>query len=239
MKQLLKRTILPAPGPRRLPLGIGLGLTMWIDFDYQTRTYLGLYEIELNRYLRPILETGATAFDVGAQHGYDSLVIAGHTGSRVAAFDCEPACARLMRRNFELNPGLANLLEPVEACVGDQPEQTGLDEYAYAESGFVPDFIKVDVDGGELGVLRSARRLLADRGPALIVETHSAGLERACGRLLAERGYRLVVVNQRRFMPDHRPTTELNRWLVARRPGDPVRRSSEPRGGAGFASVHG
>ena len=73
LKRLAKRAILPAPGPRRLPIGIGRGLTMHIDFAHQTRTYLGLYEIELNRYLRRILKPGFTAFDVGAQHGYDAL----------------------------------------------------------------------------------------------------------------------------------------------------------------------
>lgn len=188
---------------------------MQIDFAYQTRTYLGLYEVELNRYLHRVLKPGCTAFDVGAQHGYDSLVIAGLTRSRVAAFDCEPTCARIMERNFQLNPALASLLEPVEAAVGEEAEQTGLDDYAYSEPGFVPDFIKIDVDGGELGVLRSASRVLAERRPPLIVETHSARLEHACARLLSERGYKPVIVNQRRFLPDHRPTTELNRWLVA------------------------
>lgn len=215
MKQLLKRALLPAPGPRRLPIGIGRGLTMHIDFAYQTRTYLGLYETELNRYLRHVLRPGWKAFDVGAQYGYDSLVIAGLTGSRVATFDCDPTCSRAMERNFQLNPRLAGLLEPVEAAVGDGADQTGIDEYAYSEAGFVPDFLKIDIEGGELGALRSARRLLAERRPALIVETHSAGLERACGELLIGQGYKPVVVNQRRVLPDYRPTTEANRWLVA------------------------
>ena len=215
MKQLVKRAILPAPGPRRIPIGIGRGVTMHIDFAHQTRTYLGLYEIELNRYLRRILKHGSTAFDIGAQHGYDSLVIARLTGSRVAAFDCEPAYARMMSRNFHLNPRLAGLLEAVKATVGDAAEEVGIDEYAYSERGFVPDFIKIDIEGGELGALRSAQRLLTERRPALIVETHSTELERGCGCLLTACGYMPVVVNQRRLLPDYRPTRELNRWLVA------------------------
>ena len=117
-------------------------------------------------------------------------MIADLTGSWVAAFDCEPTCIRFMERNFQLNPALAGLLRPVEAEVGDGPEQTSLDDYAYSEFGFVPDFIKIDVDGGELGALRSASRILAERRPALIVDTHSAELERACGQLLSEYGYK-------------------------------------------------
>jgi hypothetical protein len=51
-KQLAKRLVLPAPGPRRRPAGLGRGVRMEIDFATQTRTYLGLYEIERNRFLR-------------------------------------------------------------------------------------------------------------------------------------------------------------------------------------------
>ena len=77
-------------------------------------------------------------------------MIAGRTGSRVAAFECEPTCARSMERNFQLNPRLEGLLDAVEATVGDAADETGIDDYASSERGFVPDFIKIDVDGGEL-----------------------------------------------------------------------------------------
>jgi hypothetical protein len=215
MKQTVKRALLPAPGPRRLPLGIASGVRMQIDFQHQSRTYLGLYEIELNRPLRRILRPGVTAFDVGAQHGYDALVIAKHTQARVVSFECEEECVRGMDATFALNPELAPLVTTVEAMVGDGDGALGLDEYAYGDDGFVPDFVKLDIEGGELAALRSARRLLTERRPALVVEVHSAALERDCGRLLVEHGYAPTVVHQRRVLPDHRPTDEVNRWLVA------------------------
>jgi hypothetical protein len=49
----------------------------------------------------------------------------------------------------------------------------------------------------------------------MIVEIHSAELERGCGELMIDHGYRVTIVNQRKIAPDHRPTKELNRWLVA------------------------
>ena len=76
-----------------------------------------------------------------------------------------------------------------------------------------PDFIKVDVDGGELDVLQSAESTLS-QVPALIVETHSAELERACGRLLVDHGLRVTVVSQRKLGTEMRPIPH-NRWLVA------------------------
>lgn len=214
MKQAIKRAVLPGPGPRRLPFGIARGVRMRIDFEHHTRTYLGLYEIELNRHLRRHLRGGVTAFDVGAQHGYDALVIAKHTRAAVVSFECDPVCLRGMTQTFALNPELGPLISPVEAIVGDAPGQLGLDDYAYGE-GFVPDFIKLDIEGGEMAALRSAHRLLSERGPVLIVEVHSADLERDCGRLLVDHGYRVLIVNQRWAWPDHRPTAATNRWLVA------------------------
>jgi hypothetical protein len=186
---------------------------MWIDFQYQTRTYLGLYEIELNRHLRRILRPGVTAFDVGVQHGYDSLVIAKHTCTSVAAFECDPACVAGMTENFALNPNLANLIRPVQAMVGDEAGLLGLDDWAYG-GGFVPDFIKLDIDGGEVAALRSAQQILSERHPPLIVEVHSPELERDCGKLLVGHGYRPIIVSQRKIAPDYRPTAH-NRWLVA------------------------
>ncbi len=214
MKQTIKRALLPGPGPRRLPLGIGRGVRMTIDFQHQTRTYLGLYEIELNKYLRRVLQPGVSAFDVGAQHGYDSLVIGKHTGAPVAAFECDPQCAARLAGSLALNLALKDLVVPVNAMVGDEAGQLGLDEWAYASGGFVPDFVKLDIDGGEVGALRSAARILQERHPALIVEVHSLALERDCERILASHGYATTVVPQRKFFPDRRPI-EHNRWLVA------------------------
>jgi len=213
MKQAVKRVVLPSPGPRRLPVGIARGVRMRIDFATQTRTYLGLYEIELNRHLRRALRGGMTAFDVGAQHGYDSLVIAKHTRSPVAAFECEPARVAELRDSIALNPTLIGLVRPVEAMVGDGPGQLSLDRWAYGE-GFVPDFIKLDVDGGELAALRSAERILRERHPSLIVEVHSLVLEQECATVLGDHGYRPVIVSQRAILPDFRPDAH-NRWLVA------------------------
>jgi FkbM family methyltransferase len=212
-RHVIKRSVLPSPGPRRLPFGIGRGLRMRIDFEYQTRTYLGLYEIELNRYLRRVLLPGVTAFDIGVRHGYDSLVIAQHTRARVAAFEGDATCLAVMRANFALNLGLADLIEPVSAMVGTAAGCLRLDDWAYG-GGFVPDFIKLDIDGGEVDALRSAERILSERHPQIIVEVHSAELEWECGAILVGHGYRPLIVSQRTLLPDWRPS-EHNRWLVA------------------------
>jgi hypothetical protein len=76
------------------------------------------------------------------------------------------------------------------------------------------DFVLIDVDRAEAGVLSGATGLLLHQRPRLIVECHSAGLERACGDLLLELGYEPRVVTQRRLLPQNRGIPH-NTWLVA------------------------
>ncbi len=212
-KQRIKRAILPAAGPRTLPFGVSRGLRMQIDFQRQTGQYLGLYEIEVARHLRRLCRGGRVSFDVGAREGYDALICAKLTGAPVLSFEAEPANLPLMQETFALNPTLAALVTPVLGYVGDGGGDTlRLDDFV--DEARPPGFVKVDVEGAEESVLRGAERLLAGHRPALIVETHSWDAEAACGRLLASYGYRLTIVNQRRVLPDHRPTGH-NRWLIA------------------------
>jgi Methyltransferase FkbM domain len=192
---------------------------MYIDPATQTRLFLGLYELELNRYLRRLVTRGSVAFDVGGQHGYDALVIAKLTRAQVTSFECVPANIFSMERNFALNPALQPVLTAIHATVGTGENTLSLDDYAYSPTGFLPDFMKIDIEGAEVEALRGARQILADARPSVIVETHSAHAEDKCGALLAHHGYRPVIVNQRRVLSDYRPGIEHNRWLVASRPG--------------------
>jgi len=188
---------------------------MTIDFSVQTRAFLGLYELELNRHLRRLCLPGTRSFDVGAQFGYDALILAKLGEEQVASFEPDPASLEVMIANFALNPMLGPLIYPVQALVGTGSGNTlSLDDYVASAEGFMPDFVKVDVDGAEAEVLEGARRLLAERRPHLLVEVHSEHLERVCGRLLVDHGYRPIIVNQRTVLREYRPIAH-NRWLVA------------------------
>ena len=216
IKREVKRVLLPGPGVRTVPFGLARGVKMHIDFAFLTQTYLGVYELELNRFLKQILTPGVTTFDVGVQWGYDSLMAGNRTGASVAAFECDPRCVEVIRKNFDANPRLRHLLRVVPGVVGNGPGDIGLDRWAFGDGGFVPDFIKIDIDGGEVEALQSARTILAEHKPHVLVETHSYELERVCGTLLVEHGYSPIVVNQRKVWPEVRPIPH-NRWLVALR----------------------
>jgi methyltransferase FkbM-like protein len=216
----LKNQALPAgPVLRRLPCGIGAGTRMEVDFHHHTKLYLGLYEIEINRYIRELCASSVSCFDVGGQTGYDALVLARLTPGRVVSIDCDPTAAARMRRVFASNPRLRDRLSVIETTVGRCTDAAGgvrsLDEIAYSPESFVPDFVKLDIDGGEADALTGSERLLRDHRPHLIVETHSPELEAACAETLRAAGYAPSIVNQRSWLKDLRPPAH-NRWLIAR-----------------------
>jgi hypothetical protein len=205
---------------RRLPVGIGSGIRLSIDFRSETGLYLGLYERELNKHITALCRPGAGCFDVGGHLGYDALVLAKLSkGGRVASFEAEAdRCARI-EEAVRANPSFASRVTVHNTFVGRAPggeAVIALDEFAYDSDGFIPDVIKMDIEGAELDALAGAQRLLSERKPGLIVEVHSAELEEACAKLLRRHAYVPEVVRQRRLFPDNRPAGDVNRWLVAR-----------------------
>ena len=214
----VRRRLLPDGNrTRALPLGIARGLRMNIDFGRgQTRLYFGLYETELNGHLRRLCRRGFCSFDVGAQFGYDSLVVAKLTGARVIAVECDAELVEETKANVAANPEIEHLIEVRQAFIDSEtdPSRNRLSLDELAEETFVPDFVKMDIEGGEAAALDGFRSVLLSRRPNLIVEVHSGALEEQCLDTLRASGYTPLIVNQRRWFGDYRPS-EHNRWIVA------------------------
>ncbi len=156
------------------------------------------------RAFRDAVGPGMTALDVGANVGAYSLLLGQWVGPTGAVFAFEPAPAAYdgLQRHIRLN-SLAAIVTPVRAAVGsassatarllveptagesrlatatdtaattvDVP-MTAIDEFCMRER-LTPDFIKIDVEGAELDVLRGARETIRrTRGRlALFVEMH-------------------------------------------------------------------
>jgi precorrin-6B methylase 2 len=218
--KLVAEPLLPdGPAVRRIPLGLARGVRMEIDFSFQSRLYAGIFEIELARTFRALCRPGTDCFDVGAREGYFTLALAKlSAGGRVLAFEVDPAWCDSLRRNIDANPFLVPRPEVRQAHVAASTDHergdVTLDDSAFSDDGFVPDLIKIDIEGGELRALRGAERILAERSPHLVIETHSLELESGCAELLAGHGYRPRVVKPRRWLPEVR-TAHHNCWLVA------------------------
>jgi FkbM family methyltransferase len=162
-----------------------------LNFDFYERS-------EMDMMFR-IIEPGFTVFDIGANIGWYSLNIAKTVPNvRIMAFEPLPETFGQLSRNIELNEvtnvqaysfGFSNKEQelPFYFC----PDSSGsasaaniggrndaklvrcrvrrLDDFV-AESGVVPDFIKCDVEGGELFVFQGGMESIRKHKPVILSE---------------------------------------------------------------------
>jgi hypothetical protein len=189
----------------------GPGRWMRLTGPESARIYLGLYEIELNHWIRRLAGPGVETFDIGAQYGFDAIMFARLTHSRVLTVEADKELEDLIRENIGRN-GLTRLVQPHFGWVGDGTDGTVTIDQLSSDH-FVPSFVKLDIEGAEGAALRGATETLS-KCDSWLIETHSLAVENECLGILTDHGFRIEIQNQRRWLPDHRPT-EHNRWVVA------------------------
>jgi FkbM family methyltransferase len=179
----------------------------------------------VDRFLRP----GMTVIDVGAHHGYYTLLASKRVGKRgrVISFEPSPREQRALSLNLRLNrcknvivEGLAlsdengesdlyvledrasgcNSLKPpdVSAHMSHQRVKVARLDQCLANLGVDQvDFIKLDVEGGELAALQGAGELLTRRPrPVILAEVQDVRTQpwgyraRDILAYLSDRGYR-------------------------------------------------
>ncbi|HXN62726.1 MAG TPA: FkbM family methyltransferase [Acidimicrobiales bacterium] len=178
------------------------------------RVYSGLYQVELNRWIRRLLAPRPAIFDIGAQYGFDAIMFARLGSPEVLTVEANPELKGVIERNVQRNDMGDRVTIDIN-WVGDGTGDTvTLDQLA--EGSFMPGFIKMDIEGAEASALRGAPRVLRDCDRWLIA-THSLDVENECLTLLCQHGFLIETVDQRRWLPDYRPTVH-NRWIIARRP---------------------
>jgi alpha-maltose-1-phosphate synthase len=154
------------------------------------------WNLDEYRSFRRSLRPGAVALDIGANLGSYALLFGQWVGStgRVYAFEPVPEIRAALERHIALND-LTGVVVPVAAAASDatgrapfatsglhgisrlatahQPaplavETITVDEFC-AREAIRPDFIKIDVEGAELAVIRGARNTLRACGNELTV----------------------------------------------------------------------
>jgi FkbM family methyltransferase len=170
----------------------------------------GSFEAALMEFIGRHLPRGATVCDVGANIGVYTVFCSDVVGSegRVVSVEAHPRTFSFLERNVRSN-GCTNAIL-IHTAVGDRsgvvtlewdPENSGathvakpnvtgttvplvtLDD-ALAEQGIASlDYLKIDVEGYEINVLKGARRIITN-SPKLVVQTE---VDR---RHLARYGYR-------------------------------------------------
>jgi len=209
----------------RLPFGSKWALEE-SALDAQLRS--GAFERAETRFVEAILRPGMTALDIGAHHGYYTLLASMLVGSqgRVIAFEPSPRERTRLERHVRLNKcanvrieqvalgaslGKAELflVEGVEDyCNSLRPpavsaetrrvsvDVTTLDEFLSSAGLTDVHFVKLDVEGAELDVLKGARSHLKQSSrPIFMVEVYDIRTRpwgyaaRDIVRFLAERSF--------------------------------------------------
>lgn len=196
--------------------------------------YMGDLEPRISQIARKILRPGDTVLDIGANLGWFSLVarsVVGPSG-HIHAFEPQPSVNALFRATIVMNSannitlhevalseddGLAELhvlagnygAARLSDVSGDQWSTIEIQTVSagqYLESLDLPPIrmIKIDVEGHEETVFRSAERFFRERGPdTIIFESFGDGplLERPVARLLSDYGYKILSLDRTLLSP--------------------------------------
>lgn len=102
--------------------GDSRGLRMALDLQSEKDYWLGTYEVELQAAIREWVQPGWTAYDLGANIGYISLLLARAVGPQghVLAVEALPGNVIRLLQNVDLN-GLDRIVEVLSAAVNDRP----------------------------------------------------------------------------------------------------------------------
>jgi FkbM family methyltransferase len=171
--------------------------------------------VELN-YLKTIVPLQATILEVGANIGnhlvYYALFM---EPKRIIPIEPNPAALILLKKNIELNKITTADASLLGFGVGDayghcdlyEPEQSnmGATRLISTDKGAIEvfpldaklkdkiDFMKVDVEGMEMEVLRGARQLIENSQPILFIEIMNANIE-AFRLWTKEKNYRVIKI---------------------------------------------
>lgn len=184
---------------------------MKLNFHYDLRLFLGLYEVETQRWFKRLVKPGYKSFDVGGLGGYDALLLSKLSGGgEVISFECEAPAIEEMEETFRRNP---YPIQAVSAFVSDQNNDREMTLDAAADQFFIPDFMKIDIEGAEAKALVGSSRIIHARKPNMIVEVHGRDIEAQCIQILNGYGYSPKIVDRNKIMGEKRPM-DHNRWLI-------------------------
>jgi hypothetical protein len=221
MKNWIKKKLVgKGLGFHKVKFGIAKGLKYFLDTKDKTQLFLGLYEIEIHKYFKKYAQKADIMFDIGAAYGYYSLIYRKfNKNGQIYSFD--PGVGKfdeIYRKNFNENFGTFENVNLSGKLVGNNPtdEFIKIDDVLKNKTGKTVLF-KIDVDGGELDVLKSGLESFKNNKCYFVVETHSFKLEEDCVALLRHEGFTVKIIKNgwyRIFIKDLRPL-ELNRWFIA------------------------
>ena len=198
---------------------------------------MGGYEPEISDTIAGLIKHGQPAWDVGANVGIVSLLMANHGASEVLAFEPDQLNSSIFLDQVRANPQLSDRIELVPVAASNHCGQVSFVSNGASESHIAygdesdsksvqcvtldsmlekraaPSFVKVDVEGAEVFVLEGASRLLSEFHPTFLIEVHSREKCADCLRLLNASRYDVRYLHWRDQSNGHILATPKDRRL--------------------------
>jgi FkbM family methyltransferase len=198
--------------------GLRLAVSQHVSHAHIRGTYEPDSLLAIDRFVRP----GDVCYDLGASIGYLTLLMA-RRARHVYAFEPSPVAAEEMRKHVAANRFSNITIVPQPVSDSRQVVEFGISDTAFdsyigggrgtwpmltlttvtldefTETHPPPDFLKIDVEGEEVNVLRGARKILETKRSIIWCELHSAELGRDVLAILSEYGYRVTTLSGEGF----------------------------------------
>ena len=177
-----------------------------------------IYEYEKQVLFSRIIREGTVVYDIGAHAGFHTLLASSLVGPKGKVFSFEPSARNIeyLRRHLKINrcdnvavleaavaegEGSAFLEEGQEYAVGLvgrlcaqgslKVKTVSLDSLVLSGKIPPPQYMKIDVEGAELRVLRGARKTLDTYSPVIFLSTHGFDVHNQCRDFLIALNYSL------------------------------------------------
>lgn len=176
------------------------------DFEHENLFWLGGMDRWDIFHLQSLLSSGSVFYDIGANFGYYSLMLAHSLNGdcSIRSFEPNPKTYQRLRTNIQLNHlqevvktfpialsdsnGTGTLIERADNSGASRlgNDSTGisvdvrtLDSFCNEKSEERLDAVKIDVEGYEVRVLHGAHQTISKFKPAIVIEFWTPGLKRA------------------------------------------------------------
>jgi FkbM family methyltransferase len=197
------------------------GCALWVDLRREKYYWLGTYEAPMQNVLCEYVRSAMVAYDVGAHIGFFSLLLGSLTGPAGKVFSFEPLAENYERlsRQLKANPSMSHVTAVPCAVSDSEGEATfarhastgmgrlgdkdecfldtvtvptiALDRFVYEQGHPAPDFIKMDIEGGEGKAIHGMKRLLKKSSPTMVIETHGPAAGQEVWSVLRSENYRV------------------------------------------------
>jgi FkbM family methyltransferase len=206
---------------------------------YVSGFWLGIYEMPIQECLIRELRHGSVFYDVGANAGFFSLLGSRCVGKNGHVYSFEPLPENIaeIQRQFSINhidnctivdaavsdhEGMIDFVQAQNTFMGHVLHERGAEKgnvikirsmtlNEFSSKAMSPDFIKMDIEGGEISALMGARSLLGSKNPPrILIEFHSDSLMKEGRALLENHGYKLHTLTGELIVSFH-----ITRYVLA------------------------